>query len=193
MDFAAGPRNAARPRVDLQVGDPDGARPVYALAADQGVHPRQELADIEWLRQIVVGAGLESLDTIADRPASGEHQDQHGAAARPELFTYSQSVDARQHQVHHEQPEIPVQRPLQARNAVGRDLDVVVRLLQTALQPLRQGCLVLDDQYSHRNSSDIMLRPQSATAFGAATGRSSYEYAPHGNSGYVPRIPLPTR
>ena len=60
-------------------GDPFRQQRLPA-AANQRAQPREELAEIERLHEVVVGAGVEPLDARLDRVARRDHQDRHGAA-----------------------------------------------------------------------------------------------------------------
>ena len=56
------------------------------MATENGVDARDELARIEGLRQIVVGAHFEAQDAIDILALGGEHDDRHrfaGAAQSP--------------------------------------------------------------------------------------------------------------
>ncbi|SMB69840.1 Uncharacterised protein [Acinetobacter baumannii] len=49
--------------------------PASARAAQQGLHPRQQLRGREGLGQVVVGPAREALDPVALAAAGGEHED----------------------------------------------------------------------------------------------------------------------
>ena len=70
-----------------------------AAAADQRAQPRQQLAEVERLDQIVVGAAVEPLDARLDRVARGQHQDRHGAARLANRAADREAVAPRQHHV----------------------------------------------------------------------------------------------
>jgi hypothetical protein len=51
---------------------------VVAVAAEQCSDPRQQLVDLERLDEVVLGAGVEALDAVGERPSCG--QDQYGCS-----------------------------------------------------------------------------------------------------------------
>ena len=56
------------------------AAPVGRRAAEDALHARHELARVERLRQVVVGADLEPDDLVDVLVAGGQHQDRHVGA-----------------------------------------------------------------------------------------------------------------
>src|SRR5436305_8357302 len=46
-------------------------------------HPGDELPEIEWLDQVVVGPRVQALDAVGRRVASGQHQDGGGPVVAP--------------------------------------------------------------------------------------------------------------
>ena len=63
--------------------------PVGAVAAQQRAQPGEQLVEVEGLDQIVVGAGIQSLDAVVDRAERRQQQDRRrdagGAHGRDEL------------------------------------------------------------------------------------------------------------
>ena len=74
--------DAMRFQVHAQVSDRKGriagARRHPRGVAERDPHARQQLADAERLGQVIVGAGIESLDLVPLAPARGEHDDRRG-------------------------------------------------------------------------------------------------------------------
>ena len=74
-------------------------------AAQQRAHARDELVRAERLRQVVVGAELETDDALGFLGAGGEHDDRDrgGRLVRAHDAADLEAVDVRQHQVEHDQ------------------------------------------------------------------------------------------
>src|SRR4030095_8748095 len=70
---------------------------------DQGECARSELADLERLYQIIVGAGVESYELVLERIARGQHQYRGRLfAVDAQLAADIQTVHAGQHQIQHD-------------------------------------------------------------------------------------------
>jgi len=83
--FAAGEGNlraaapdAASREIDREMTDLDALRRQRtAVAARQGPDAREELAEVERLGEVIVGAGVEALHARLDSVARGQHQHRH--------------------------------------------------------------------------------------------------------------------
>jgi hypothetical protein len=80
-----------------------GRRTAAAGAAPpvQGAQPGLEFVEVEGLGQVVVGAGVQADDAVADRAARGEDQHRRGQAAPARLLQHQQAVHAGQGEVEH--------------------------------------------------------------------------------------------
>jgi len=87
---------------DDRVGD---FLPVGGRAAEDRLHARDQLARVERLRQVVVGADLEAGDPVVNRVTRGEHQDWRGDFARPQLATEIETISAGEHDVENDDIE----------------------------------------------------------------------------------------
>src|SRR3954452_12605746 len=67
-------------RVDDKLADAQLRRALGGPAADQRAYAREQLPEVERLGQVVVGAGVEPADAIADPDARGEHEYGHAVA-----------------------------------------------------------------------------------------------------------------
>ena len=131
---ARGRRSAARRRV-RRVG-----------AAQQRAHPREQLLERERLDQIVVGAGVEAGDPVADAVARGQHQDRQRlpssrsrrATSRPSMTGMSTSSTTRVGLLRGD--------PGERVGAVLGQLDPVALELERAAKRLPDRGLVVDDQ-----------------------------------------------
>ena len=72
-------------------------------------HPPQErpqarlqLAHVEGLDQVVVGAGVEAVDAIGDGVTRGEHQHRHAVAGAAQAATHLEAVHARHAHIEHD-------------------------------------------------------------------------------------------
>ena len=78
-------------------------RETLGLPAQHGVDARDQLARIERLGEVIVGAHLQADDAIDVLALGGEHDDRHRLAGAAQAAAYRQAVLAGQHQVEHEQ------------------------------------------------------------------------------------------
>ena len=62
-------------------------------AAQQRADARQHLLEMERLRHIIVGAGIEALHLVAPAVARGEQQHRHGAAGTPPRLQHRNTVE----------------------------------------------------------------------------------------------------
>ena len=94
-------RDARRARVSSsQRTDANDRRRERTLAAaDDRAQPRQQLAEVERLGQVVVGAAVEARDARVDRVARRQHQHRHRRAFAPDLPADGQTILQRQHDV----------------------------------------------------------------------------------------------
>ena len=119
--------------------------------------PRQELAEGEGLDEVVVGAGIETLDLVLDRVARGQHQD---LGADPRARSSRQSSRPSREPASRRSRMIRSggggDELLERRVGVADRLDRVALLGQSFLQELRDLLLVLDDEDPH--GSDLPAR-----------------------------------
>ena len=78
-------------------------RPGGRLAAQHRVDARHQLARVEGLGQVVVGAHLQADDAVDVVALGGEHDDRGRGRLRAQAAADRQAVLARQHQVEHHQ------------------------------------------------------------------------------------------
>ena len=72
--------------------------------AQQGAHPRQHLFIREWLDEVVVGARVESADSLFGAAEGGEQQDRQRSGGTQSLAD-GDAVQAGQHDVEDDQVE----------------------------------------------------------------------------------------
>ncbi len=115
--------------VDLDGAAVDGAlRP-----AQDGFDPCEQLARVEGLAKVVVGAELEAEDAVDIFVACGQHQDWY-AAGLPHLLQDFEAVDAGQHDIENDQVVAALLRFFESMAAIVDTLDVVVFSLQVFLE-----------------------------------------------------------
>ena len=133
-------------------GRSDGAR------RTQRPQPREQLAEVERLDEVVVGAGVEAADAVATSVARGEHEDRRPALALAQRAADREAVAARQHHVEDDRVVVPHRAPAAAGVAVDRHVDGVALVAQPALQRPDELRVVLDDEQPHL-SPGLPLRP----------------------------------
>jgi len=123
-------------------------------AAQQGAHPRHELARAEGFRQVVVGADLEAEDLVRLFPARGEHQDRD-IALPADAAADLEPVRGRDHEVQNDEGR-PLARELpQRRLAVRHDPAGEAGRLEVLLDEPRDLRVVLDDEHRGRHGPRV--------------------------------------
>jgi len=122
-------------------------------AADKRPQTREELAEIERLHEIIVGAAVEAFDPRLDRVASGHHEDGHGAARLANRAADGEAVAPGQHDVE-DQRVVVGGAGLEDRGvAVAGDVHGVRLLAQPLGQHVGRGRLVFDQEDTHGKNS----------------------------------------
>ena len=144
-----------------------------ADAAQDRLDARDELARVERLRQVVVGADLEADDLVDVLVAGGQHQDRHVGAScgsRRQISIPSMSGSIRSRMISAGASAATCVE----RGAAGRDgAHGVAGVLQVERDERRDRRLVLDDQdrlRAGRPSASESDRPRSASACRARSG-----------------------
>src|SRR5262249_51145130 len=132
--------------IDLEPAEPQHLISARARSAPQDrLHPRQQLARLKWLGQIVVGAELEPDDAIHGITARGEHEDR-GLRLRPDAAAYIKTVDVGQREVEDDAIEALARVTRDAELALRRNRDVKSRLAEIALHHLGETRVVFNEQ-----------------------------------------------
>jgi hypothetical protein len=128
--------------------DPAHSVPVGRAAAEQGPHAREELGEAEWLRHVVVRAGVQPDHGVHLIGPRGE--DQHGdrVSLRANATAHLEPVQLRQPDVEQDQVDFVRQRTGQGRRPVLGDLHLVALAAQRARQRFGDGGVVLREEYS---------------------------------------------
>ena len=101
LDRIAINRDAAGTRVEPDRPANELALGMADRAAQQRAHPCQHFFEMEWLRHVVVGAGVEPLHLVAPTVARREQQDRHGPPCPAPGFKHRNAVHLRQADIQH--------------------------------------------------------------------------------------------
>src|SRR5207244_11085102 len=97
--------------------------------AEQRAQASKELAERERLRQVVVGANVQSSNPVIDRFAGREHEDGGPSASSAQSITDGEAVQAREQDVEEERVVIGFHREVQALLTVRGKVNRVALLL----------------------------------------------------------------
>ena len=118
-------------------------------AAQDRAHTRDELARVERLRHVVVGADLEADDLVDVLVARRQHQDRQVAALTDALADLD-AVDVRQHQVEHDERRLLRLDESQCLGAARGGANGVAGVLQIRGDERCDRRLILDDEHRLR-------------------------------------------
>ena len=145
--------NRVPAEVHLDVADDESSPATTGITAKQGADPRVELAECERLDQVVVGAVVETGDTILEAVACGEHQDA-GRLCRagrfPESTTDLPAVDRGHREVQADEVVSHLGGLPERLGAVERLIHRVPLPAQAASDRSNELHLVIGDEHSHR-------------------------------------------
>jgi hypothetical protein len=156
--IAAAGAQAGEVELQVEVGEPLALLAVAAGAPQQGAHARVQLVERERLDEVVVGAGVEPRDAVADLVARGQHEDRRAVAAGAQAAADGEPVDARHADVEHHGVEAAGGQPLQRLGAVRRALDVVALDAEGAAERARERWVVVDDEQPMRGTMEHLSR-----------------------------------
>ncbi len=118
---------------------------VRAGPAQQRPNPGEQLLVGERFHEVVVGAGVEALHAIIGAAESREHEDRN-LRGRTKPAAHAHAVEAREHDVEHDQVERLVAGKPQRLQAVSDLLDAVPLGGQHAIEGSCQPGVILHDQ-----------------------------------------------
>src|ERR1700730_8237080 len=134
---------AAGGRLQRQVGE---AKVVGGPCPTEQRSPSsQELLVREGLHEVVVGAAVETLDSLFGAAKSCEQQDWE-PSGRAEAAADCDSVQSRKHHVQHDQIRRVFASPTQSLQPIPGELDLVTFSLEHALQRGRQAAVIFDHE-----------------------------------------------
>ena len=122
------------------------ARHLWRLSAQHRANPRQQLARVEGLGQVVVGPLLQPLDAAGLIALGGEHDDRDLVAAGTQARAGRQAILAGHHQVeHHQMEQLAAEQAIHLLG-VFHGTHAVALLVEKTLQQTPQARIVIDDQ-----------------------------------------------
>ena len=133
--------------IEAQVADGELGAAARRAPAHQRPDAGEQLAALERLDQIVVGAAVEALDAVLGVGARGEDQDRDvalGADAAADL----DAVEPRQAEVEHDEVGDELLGGVERLHAVGGRAHLVALLAQRAPQHVGDLGVVLDDEHA---------------------------------------------
>ena len=139
VDRAAGTSHLARDRVELEIREVQGAVVAGGSPAQQRAQAGEELAERERLDEIVVGARVETVDSVLDRVARRQHQDGN-TAAQPDRPAGLPAVERRHQNVQHDRigRRALVVEETERLDSVRGELDLVALQAERTPQRLAQ-------------------------------------------------------
>src|SRR6478672_442068 len=149
VDLALTTTGRVTPRIDDEVGDGELGLKDVAAAPDESAEPREELAEVEGLGEIVVGAGVEAGDLVVDGIARREHEDGHVDAFSSDLSADLETVHFGQDDVEHDRVVVVDSREKERFRPVRRVVDRVRRLAKPPGDRFAQLSVVLGKQNPH--------------------------------------------
>jgi hypothetical protein len=148
--------SAASRRMTLRVHDEIGNRELVredvAASPDECAEAREELAEVEGLREVVVGSGIETLDLVVDGVAGREHEHGGVAASAADLTADVDTVANGEDDVQDDGVVVVDGREKDCLAAVGGVVDGVRCLTQSARDRFAQLTIILGEQNSHDSS-----------------------------------------
>lgn len=146
------PRAATRrttARVDDEVADYELGRKYLAAPAGQRPEAGEKLAKVEWLREVIVGAGIEPSNLILDRIERRQHQNRDLASVLPNRPADLDAAAARHQDVENEGIVLIGRHELQRLRAVDSFIDCVRGFAEPARHGVAQLIVVFGDKDSH--------------------------------------------
>jgi hypothetical protein len=137
-------------QVDDEVAGLDERLGVALGAADDGVDAGDQLAAVERLGHVVVGAEAQALHLVVRLGHAGKDQDRRADLGHPELLQHVVAVHVRQVQVEQDDVVVVELAEVEALFAEVRRIDVEPLGLEHQLDPLGRRAVVLDQQNTHR-------------------------------------------
>ena len=132
-------------------------------AADDRAQPRQQFLDPERLRQIVVGAGVDSVDALGPACARGQDQHRHVTAIRAPALEHGKPVHPRQPEIENDRAIILGVAAEPCFFAVAHGFDDVASGFERARNIRCDPPVVLDKKYTHHFSLIRSISPLRAS------------------------------
>jgi hypothetical protein len=146
--LAAPGARALSAEVDLVAREPQhvAARGGRLVPPEEHADAQQELAQVERLRQVVVGGVLEAADAVLVAAERGEHQHRGVVAPPAHRAEHGQAVGAGQHDVEDHRVDAAALQARERLVAPLHELRAVALEAEIVADHLAERSLVLDDQ-----------------------------------------------
>ena len=136
--------------VELELAERERIGIALAIrAAHERAQARLQLAHVERLDEVVVGARVEAVDAVGDGVARREHQDRHAIAGRAQAPADLEAVDVRHADVEHDGVGHGGRGLGERLLAALRHLHLVAGERQRAAQSVAHGAIVIDNEDPH--------------------------------------------
>jgi len=115
-------------------------------AAKDGFHAGQQFVNTERLGQVVVGAGLQTDNSVHFRRLCGQHEYWHVGKVGTQLPANIQAINSRQHKVQDDELKLPGHGSQQALLAVQLQLYGVTQIAEMQRNEIAYVRVIFDDQ-----------------------------------------------
>jgi hypothetical protein len=126
--------------------------------AKDGAHAAHELPRAEGLRDVIVGANIETVHAIVFRGARRQHDNRHPAARLAEGSTDLDAVDRRQRKVQNDEIAPSGRGLVQGLGAVRTYRHIVASVFEITLNRIGRLALILDDENCYSRSPPPLRR-----------------------------------
>ncbi len=149
LDFTSGAFDLLRADVDLEVCNRDNVPNRRCLPARECAKTSDQLAEGERLRQIVIGARLESRDPVVYGISRSQHQDRRRDLTVSQIFAEFEPGPSGKHHIEHDNIERIEHRLHPAIGKVVGYGDTNSFFLESAGDNVRKGSIVFHEQNTH--------------------------------------------
>jgi hypothetical protein len=145
MNFPLAAENTPLDDLQCKIRNAKRVRAQFGVAAVKSADAGQQHREGEWLGEIVVGTGIETLYNVGHGIACGKHQDRSVLPAFTEPPGDLEPVHPGKHDVEKEQIEGATLSQLQGGAAIGRQANGVTFLFKPPPKDLRDLLFVFND------------------------------------------------
>jgi hypothetical protein len=149
MNFPLAAEDTPLDDLQCKIRNAKRVRAQRGVAAVKSADAGQQYREGEWLGEIVVGTGIETLHNVGHGIERGEHQDRSILAVPTEPPGNLEPVHSGKHDVEKEQIEGAALSQLQGGAAIGRQADGVTFLFESSPEDLRDIFFVFNDENFH--------------------------------------------
>jgi hypothetical protein len=149
MNFPLAAEDTPLDDLQCKVRNAKRVRAQCGVAAVKSADAGQQYREGEWLGEIVVGTGIQTLDNVGNGIACGKHQDRSVLPVLTEPPGNLEPVHPRKHDVEKEQIEGAALSQLQGGAAIGRQAHGVTFLFKSPPEDLRDIFFIFNDENFH--------------------------------------------